>query len=369
MSRVHFRKTLLVVLAVAFLAGLIGKVAFTGTQDPTKLNAVKVTTAPLLDGDSGDAAWEKATEYEIVLGKVKVGIKAVYTEKDLLVLAKWNDSTFSIVRGGSWVWDGDAWNSKREGQSEDRIAFFWPINIDNFAQMGCLVKCHAGYGTAGAFLDVPDQKGDMWHMKAARSLGVTSQSQTGSVVIADDYQATAGTFILVGYIDDKYVSYEDATADLPEDGGRHGDSGKSSYARNRNKDKTAPLYVEKDPTDYLDAMVLTQTEVDKDETIEIANATVDKINEYWDNYQRLGAVVPERILREPSDSRADIRQAGTWSNGEWTVEIKRALDTGNDDDVQFSDLSLDYLFGVSVMDNAGGDAHLFSGVNSLHFVE
>lgn len=51
------------------------------------------------------------------------------------------------------------------------------------------------------------------------------------------------------------------------------------------------------------------------------------------------------------------------------VEIKRALDTGNDDDVQFSDLSLDYLFGVSVMDNAGGDAHIFSGVNSLRFVE
>lgn len=110
MTKIHFRKTLLVVLAVAFLAGLIGKVAFTGTEDPTKLNAVKVTTAPLLDGDGGDAAWEKATEYEIALGKVKVGIKAVYTEKDLFVLAKWNDSTFSIVRGGSWVWDGDAWN-------------------------------------------------------------------------------------------------------------------------------------------------------------------------------------------------------------------------------------------------------------------
>ncbi len=368
MSRVYLRRTLLVGLVVAFLAAWMGKVAFSGTEDPTKLNVVRIATVPLLDGDSGDAAWEKATEYEIPLGTVKVGIKAVYTEKDLFILASWNDSTFSMVRGGSWVWDGNAWNSKREGQSEDRIAFFWPINIPNFAQMGCLVKCHPQHGTAGAFLDVPDQKGDMWHMKAARSLGVTSQSQSGSPVIADDYQATAGTFTLIGYADDKHVTYEDA-ANLPEDGGRHGDSGSSTYGRNRNKDKTAPLYLEKDPTDYLDAMILKKSEVDKGETVEIANATVEEINEYWGNYRILGAVVPERILREPSDSRADVRQAGTWSNGKWTVEIKRALDTGNDDDVQFSDLSLDYLFGVSVMDNAGGDAHIFSGVNSLRFVQ
>ncbi len=368
MTKTYLGKTLLVVLVVAFLAGLIGKVAFTGTEDPTKLNAVKVSTAPLVDGDGGDAAWEKATEYEIQLATVKVGIKAVYTEKDLFILASWNDSTLSMVRGGSWVWDGDAWDSKREGQSEDRIAFFWPINIPNFAQMGCLVKCHPQYGAAGAFLDVPDQRGDMWHMKAARSLGVTSQSQSGSPVIADDHQATAGTFTLIGYADDKYVTYEDA-ANLPEDGGRHGDSGKSTYARNRNEDKSAPLYLEKDPDDYLDAMVLTQAEVDAAEVIEIAAATVDEINKYWGNYQNLSAVVPERILRESTESRADIKQAGTWSNGKWTVEIKRALDTGNDDDVQFSELSLDYLFGVSVMDNAGGDAHIFSGVNSLRFVE
>ncbi len=205
-------------------------------------------------------------------------------------------------------------------------------------------------------------------MKAARSLGVTSQSQSGTPVIADDHQATAGTFTLIGYADDKYVTYENPD-NLPEDGGRHGDSGKSTYGRNRSEDKSAPLYLEKNPTDYLDAMVLTQAEIDAGQVIEIAAATVDEINKYWGNYQILGAVAPERILREPSESRADIKQAGTWSDGEWTVEIQRALDTGNDDDIQFSDLSIDYLFGTSLMDNAGGDAHLFSGVNSLRFLE
>ncbi len=102
MTKTYFRKMLFVVLVVAFLAAWIGKVAFTGTEDPTKLNAVKVTTAPLLDGDGSDTAWEEAIEYEIPLSTVKVGIKAVYTEKDLFILANWNDSTLSMVRGGSW---------------------------------------------------------------------------------------------------------------------------------------------------------------------------------------------------------------------------------------------------------------------------
>ena len=55
---------------------------------------------------------------------------------------------------------------------------------NNFAQMGCLVKCHPQYGPAGALLDVPDQEGDMWHIKAARSLGVTSQSGSPGIVVA-----------------------------------------------------------------------------------------------------------------------------------------------------------------------------------------
>ena len=41
-----------------------------------------------------------------------------------------------------------------------------------------------------------------------------------------------------------------------------------------------------------------------------------------------------------------------YSNGFWTIEIKRALATGNDVDVQFDDLAKDFPFGVAVFDNA-----------------
>ena len=39
-------------------------------------------------------------------------------------------------------------------------------------------------------------------------------------------------------------------------------------------------------------------------------------------------------LRQPAGSRADVRARGQWSDGWWTVEFARKLETGNTDDVQ-----------------------------------
>jgi hypothetical protein len=56
--------------------------------------------------------------------------------------------------------------------------------------------------------------------------------------------------------------------------------------------------------------------------------------------------------RQPSGSRADIRAKGRWSDGKWTIELTRRLDTGHPDDVQF-DTSQRYQFGVSRFEIAG----------------
>ncbi|MFQ5750936.1 MAG: T9SS type A sorting domain-containing protein, partial [bacterium] len=58
-------------------------------------------------------------------------------------------------------------------------------------------------------------------------------------------------------------------------------------------------------------------------------------------------------------SRGDIMQAATWDNGVWYTEIKRALNTGHDDDAQFTVGS--FKFGIALMDNGGGDAHWTTG--------
>jgi hypothetical protein len=61
-----------------------------------------------------------------------------------------------------------------------------------------------------------------------------------------------------------------------------------------------------------------------------------------------GDVQPQYISRPPSGSRADVKAKGKWKSGIWTIELSRKLVTGNNDDVQFSNLRKKYLFGVSI---------------------
>lgn len=66
-----------------------------------------------------------------------------------------------------------------------------------------------------------------------------------------------------------------------------------------------------------------------------------------------GDVIPRYTLRQPELSRADIRAKGVWKDGQWTIEFKRALVTGNNDDINFHSLQKGYGFGVSRYEIAG----------------
>ena len=78
--------------------------------------------------------------------------------------------------------------------------------------------------------------------------------------------------------------------------------------------------------------------------------------------------VPGFTLTAPTGGRADVRAAGTWANGKWTVLFTRALATATTtDDVQFSGLATGttYRFSVAVLDNAGATADAtMNGQNS-----
>ncbi|MBT4361694.1 MAG: hypothetical protein HOD11_12075 [Candidatus Marinimicrobia bacterium] len=54
----------------------------------------------------------------------------------------------------------------------------------------------------------------------------------------------------------------------------------------------------------------------------------------------------------PSGSRSDVRAKGQWSDGYWTIEFARALNTGNPDDVVISKGTV-LQFGVSRYEIAG----------------
>jgi hypothetical protein len=89
---------------------------------------------------------------------------------------------------------------------------------------------------------------------------------------------------------------------------------------------------------------------------------------YWPAYQALNAIVPERIIRFPDGSRADIVFGAIWQNGIWTAELSRALDTLHDDDIQF-DIVQEYLFNVAAFENSRhGYEHRTSETYTMTFV-
>lgn len=303
-----------------------------------------------LDGQGNEAAWTSATPLVITTTGgtttlTAITLKAVYTSANIYILASWADSTFSITRDKYNVTGGVFDTGLAGSNSEDRIALSWEIGtIAGFTSSGCATFCHSLVGNVN--FTNSGEVADMWHIKAARGGGATSATIDAALTIDPaSYEATAGTITLNGYADDKHV---DTVT-------RQSDAGTSVYSDNTNG--THAAWIEANPTDWIDAMILTQSEIDGGQTINITEALTNSwANLTWavNNYTALDANVPRHILTPPTGSRGDIEVSMRWADGIWTVEIKRALDTGNADDVAFTDTSAGmYHFSVALMDNEG----------------
>jgi hypothetical protein len=59
-----------------------------------------------------------------------------------------------------------------------------------------------------------------------------------------------------------------------------------------------------------------------------------------------GDVLTKYAPQQPEGSRGDVRAKGVWSDGQWTIEFGRKLDTEHDDDVIFVPGGI-YLFGMA----------------------
>lgn len=74
---------------------------------------------------------------------------------------------------------------------------------------------------------------------------------------------------------------------------------------------------------------------------------------------------PRYRARTPSGSAGSVLARGTWRDGRWTVEIARALRTGEPDDRDLHGLA-SIPFALAVLDRAEDEAHAVSGVLRLH---
>jgi hypothetical protein len=354
-------KIMLLLVATLLPLGLIISVVASNLQTsqvPT-LNAYGSSSALTVDGNDNEAAWSSATSIMVATmsggsaPNTVITLKAVYTTTHIYILATWDDTTFSASRD-KYVWNGTDFVGVAGANSEDRLAIMWEItDIAGFNTVGCTVKCHSPAAYLGA-----SELGDIWHLKAARGMGAAGATNSTALTInATTFEAEAGTVNIIGVADDNVI----------DDVDRGGDGGTSPY-RNNDNGTGAPAFIETAPTDWMDAMYLTEAEISGGQAVNRSLITPQQDQWYIANYTALGSVVPRHITGPGAGSRGDISTGATWEDGTWTVEISRLLDTTNNDDVSFDTDGVSYHFSVALMDNSGGDAdHSVAPVAILAF--
>ena len=345
----------------------------------TDLVSVKVTAPPTIDG-TVDAQWANSPKLQFstmvpdVTGDVfrgytdniipSVTLRSAYDANNIYFLVEWVDPTQSLKRQ-PWYFNP---TTKRWGQEkgtfdfdpvtgailrppfyEDKIAFLWNINnsVTGWNSGTCYKSCHTGLPALDLFsrhyTNFPSEKIDMWHWKSVRG-GVNGMNQ-----LHDQYQ------------DNTYPN------------GRKGDPGVDIYQNNSQTltqpgvgSVSVPKYIIPARNDYgwiMNSEVTAGTAklvtaIDANGVLTLSDVTTIDPNVGTD-YQRVGSGVGPKAV-----PGVTINDAYTGSAGDilcktsfnvatgWTMEIKRALNTGDAVyDVDFSTLA-DQYFGFAVFENA-----------------
>ena len=310
------------------------------------LVAVKTGSAPTLDGVGDEAAWADAEEIVIKVENgfggfaTEVHLKAIYTEDSVYFLMSYADPTESWFRSpwqkqedGTWKKVSDP-NDKGGDNNlvyEDKFAFIWPINnsIVDFETKGCATACHAGeegkpYGnkyTAGE-----GQMGDIWHWKSIRNLL---------------------------QIDDQYLDWTAYNKETSPEAGRKSDPKESggyadNYATMPDPADASKTVADKSKPGFGSAGIDMTTAapgyiLDSEKTA-LDQAALDAMP--------VGSYLPGIIKSQIVGDRGNISAGWKWVDGTWTIEFGRLLNTGSEYDVQFTDLTAMYYFGVAVFENA-----------------
>ncbi|WP_457577104.1 ethylbenzene dehydrogenase-related protein [Desulfomarina sp.] len=324
------KKTGAVTLAALFA---LSTAAYAADQT---LISTRADSPIVLDG-MADQAWSKARAITVTVDEqpyepsngyggmdsTDVNIKSLYDDKYVYFLITYKDPTKSMARF-PWVKQKDgSWKQLKKKDStghdntyyEDKLAMFWNISTKGFAEEGCMISCHLdepGDTSAGRkYTESADETIDIWHAKYVRSLPM-------------------------GMFDDQYV--DNNTDPKKNKGwGRKGDTGKGGYKTNANADKSAPAYMNLNPT--------------QDEMYYVIPS---KRVPFVDHFKP-GDIIPGITISPMQGGRADILARNHFENGMWTLEVMRALKTEGKDaerqDVQFTDKSKSYPFGIAVFDN------------------
>ncbi len=361
------RKKVRLIVTVSFLSlsFVIGCII----AGPNELISIFTTIPPTLDGQV-DTVWNRAPEtvVDVVVpnysffwdgyfgDSYQVTMRSLYTASDVYFLFEWTGDDEESLERQAWYYnDTDSkWMQKPKTEPdsysnpayEDKFAVIWDIdNTIGFETKGCAVICHGENMATNAEGEI----GDTWHWKRDRS-GPVHQ------------------------VDDKWIEFSDGN-------GRKNDEGTGAYSDNKQTLVTpaeesvdVPLYWIPGQTNYHwilktaidDGTAKMIVEIDEDNNLIDEDGTILDAEDYTlaNNSTLSSSILIPSIqdIKPATGSRGDVEAWEDYdeSTNTWRLEIKRKLDTGTDDDIQFDDLTDEYWFSIGVFD-AAAIAHALPG--------
>jgi hypothetical protein len=297
--------------------------ATTKAETGTTIVAYKIDQEPKLDGTADEAVWRniKATTITVSDGR-KVEVKFAYKGDNIFMNAVWPGSPGSGALK-QWEWDGAKW-TKPYG-CYPTIGLVWPINdsIKGFNERGCGAICHnqGDRATWRMATDDLNARADMW------DISVSYARVTG---LANDFNLKAGNTWINQTIE---RSRKEASV------GPDSSIETGPFIINGND---IPVYRLKDGLAITDVPYPTE-------------AQLTPITDYsvFAKGDRLPYFIVDQTKIDDGviygGSRDDIKVGATWTGEKWSVELKRKLNTGHADDVQFSPESgHSYIFTLGV---------------------
>ena len=306
-------------------------------ETPVPVTAVQASVAPMVDGDASDAVWKAAPvlNFKTVEGGVNEDqgtegtLQVAYSGDMLYMLLTYADPTLSVRRSpfakqadGSWkkLKDPDDKGGDNNLYYEDKVGIIWNINdsIAGFnSTYGCQIACHTGekgkpYGNK--YTEEEGELGDMWHLKAVR------------------------TVLPLGLADDQYLDHTRYDPEKAKGAGRHSDKKTGGGYTNIELVNGKPEFMNKDGK-----------AANKGGTYWLK--TEDKVP-FDDSKFVTGDEVASILVSPATGDRGDIQSVAQWAEGKWTIEMARKLVTNSETDVNFSDLSKTYGFGLAIFENA-----------------
>jgi hypothetical protein len=334
---------------ISTLVGCLAVLVASQAMAVEGVTSVKVAAPIVIDGAS-EAAWEQAAPMKLTLDKTpykpegfagitqtEITMRSAYDAENVYFLVQYKDPTRSLARF-PWVKQEDgSWKQMQKPDSsghentyfEDKFAIIWDIKTKGFAKLGCAVVCHMSVG--GKVNGIADS-----------SPGRKYTSKPGETVDLWSWEGVHGN--ADGQFDDMFIN--DNTPPDATDWGRRADANSGGGSvDNVNDAKNGPAFMSAKP------------EADKPWIAD------DQKIPFVDTF-KAGDSIPSQIAKPHTGSQADITCASTWADGMWTIEFKRKLVTTGDkaaeQDVQFSDLTKAYSFGVAVFDNTQVN-HMYHG--------